>query len=536
MLGATNGSSTSVWMDTAAVPVFPPLAGDLEAGVCVIGAGIAGLTTAYLLAQEGLDVVVIDALGVGAGETGRTTAHFFPPDEWYGGIEHRFGAAQARLVAGSYAHALELVEGIVRREHIDCGFGRLDGYLVGAYAPRADGIVADSTAARLQHERDAAVRAGVAADLLPAVPGLDVQLGPCVRYPGQAQFQPLQYLAGLARAFSARGGRIHGATHAHRVRGDHRRQVVATDRGAIRTKAVVVATHTPFNDRVVMHTKQAGYRTYVVGLRLPRPGVPRLLLWDLGDPYHYVRLAQDGAGNDVLVVGGADHKTGQDAHPAHRYDELERWARARFPMALEVAWRWSGEVMEPADGLPFLGRNPMDDENVYLITGDSGNGMTHCTIGAMLVTDLIMERPNPWSALYDPARKPVHGFREFAGEQANVMARYGEWLTGGAVDSVHAIAPGEGAVLRDGLRRIAVYRDPQGALHALSAKCTHLGCAVHWNGAERSWDCPCHASRFDTEGNVLHGPAPTALARVELRADAAPLPRERRSGARRGVR
>lgn len=549
MPGATNGSSTSLWMDTATVPVFPPLAGNLEAGVCVIGAGIAGLTTAYLLAQEGLDVVVIDALGVGAGETGRTSAHFFPPDEWYGGIEHRFGQSQARLVAGSYAHALELVEGIVRREGIDCGFERLDGYLVGASALRPDGNgsnpgsypgtyanPSDGARARLQHERDAAVRAGVAAELLPAVPGLAYATGTCVRFPAQAQFQPLQYLAGLARAFTARGGRIHGATRAHRVRGDHRRQVVFTDRGKIRARAVVVATHTPFNDRVVMHTKQAGYRSYVVGLRVPRASVPRLLLWDLGDPYHYVRLARDGAGDEVLVVGGADHKTGQDDHAAHRYDELERWARERFPMAQDAAWRWSGEVMEPSDGLPYLGRNPMDDDNVYLITGDSGNGMTHCTVGAMLVTDLIMERPNPWSALYEPSRKPVHGLGQFAGEQANVMARYGEWLTGGDVDSVHAIAPGEGAVLRDGLRRIAVYRDPEGALHALSAKCTHLGCAVHWNGAERSWDCPCHASRFDTDGKVLHGPAPTALAKVELPQDGAPPPRERRMGTRRGVR
>jgi glycine/D-amino acid oxidase-like deaminating enzyme/nitrite reductase/ring-hydroxylating ferredoxin subunit len=536
MLGASNGSSTSVWMDTATVPVFAPLAGDAEAGVCVIGAGIAGLTSAYLLAQEGRDVLLIDALGIGAGETGRTTAHFFPPDEWYGGIEQRFGAAQARLVAGSYAHALDLVEGIVRREHIDCGLERLDGYLVGAYEPAPGGAVSDETVARLQHERHAAVRAGVAAELLLAVPGLDVHLGPCVRYPGQAQFQPLQYLAGLAHAFVARGGRIHGATRAHRVRGDQRRQVVCTDRGQIHAGAVVVATHTPFNDRVVMHTKQAGYRSYVVGLRLPKGSVPRLLLWDLADPYHYVRLAQDGVGNDVLVVGGADHKTGQDDHPVHRYDELERWARVRFPAALEVAWRWSGDIMEPADGLPFLGRNPMDDDNVYLITGDSGNGMTHCTIGAMLVADLIMERPNPWAALYEPSRKPVHGLGEFAGEQANVMARYGEWLSGGEVDSVHAIAPGQGAVMRDGLRRVAVYRDPESGLHALSAKCTHLGCAVHWNGAERSWDCPCHASRFDTNGKVLHGPAATALAKVALAPDAAPPPRERRNGARRGVR
>ncbi|WP_020654588.1 FAD-dependent oxidoreductase [Massilia niastensis] len=528
MLGSTNGSSTSVWMDTASVPAFPPLQGDVEAQVCVIGAGIAGLTTAYLLSKEGRTVVLIDALGIGAGETGRTTAHMFPPDEWYAFIDERFGATHARLVADSYARAIDRVESIVREEGIGCEFERLDGYL---YALPGNAF------RDFDKEHASAVRAGVPAQLLPRVPGLAFDTGPCVRYPNQAQFHPLKYLDGLARAFVKNGGRIHGGTHAHRIRGDHQRQTVFTDSGQVHAGAVVVATHTPFNDRVVMHTKQAGYRTYVVGLRVPRGSVPRILLWDTGQPYYYVRLeTPDGArDHDILIVGGADHKVGQDDHPEHRYDEIERWTRERFPMAQELAYRWSGEVMEPSDGPAYLGRNPMDDDNVYVITGDSGNGMTHCTIGAVLVTDLVMGRSNPWTALYDPSRKPVHGLADFAAEQANVMARYGDWLTGGDVDSVQEIAAGEGAVVRDGLRRIAVYRDPEGALHAVSAKCSHLGCAVHWNSAERSWDCPCHGSRFDTEGHVLHGPASLALDKVELSAEGLPPPRTQR-GARRPVR
>jgi glycine/D-amino acid oxidase-like deaminating enzyme/nitrite reductase/ring-hydroxylating ferredoxin subunit len=511
-------------MDTAQVPACPPLQGELDTDVCVIGAGIAGLTTAYLAAREGRSVAVIDALGIGAGETGRTTAHLFPPDEWYASLEEKFGAASARLVADSYASAIGLVESIVADEHIDCEFERLDGYL---YTLGGNG------ARRMEKEYECARRAGVAAELVPGVPGLPFDSGPAVRYANQAQFHPLKYLAGLARAIERLGGRIFGGTHAHRVRGDQQQQTVSTDHGEIRARAVVLATHTPFNDRVVMHTKQAGYRTYVVGLRVPRGALPRILLWDTGDPYYYVRLEtpEGAADHDILVVGGADHKTGQDDHPEHRYDELERWTREHFPMAGLVAYRWSGEVMEPSDGLAYLGRNPMDDDNVYLITGDSGNGMTHCTIGAMIVTDLIARRDNPWQALYEPSRKPVHGLADFAHEQANTLARYGEWLTGGDVDSVQEIAAGEGAVVRDGLRKIAVYRDAKGALHAVSAKCTHLGCAVHWNSAERSWDCPCHASRFDIEGNVLHGPAPEPLEKIEL-ADGAPPPRPSRAASR----
>ncbi|MFC4929855.1 FAD-dependent oxidoreductase [Massilia sp. GCM10023247] len=515
MLLNTNGSSTSAWMATASVPAYPPLQGDVRAEVCVIGAGIAGLTCAYLLAREGREVLLIDALGVGAGETGRTTAHFFPPDEWYAGLEQSFGANTARLVADSYAAATGLVESIVAREHIDCAFERLDGYL---YALPGNGFK------DFEKERDAALRAGVQAELLPRVPGLSFDTGFCVRYPGQAQFHPLKYLAGLAEAFVRMGGKIHGGTAAHEIEDWRSVQLVKAEGATIRVESVVVATNTPFNHRVVMHTKQAGYRTYVIALKVPQGTVPRILLWDTGDPYYYVRLAspEPGAGYELLVVGGADHKVGQDSHPEHRYDEIERWVREHFPMAQDVAFRWSGEVMEPNDRMAYLGRDPVGGKHRYLITGDSGNGMTHCTAGAMLVADLIAGRANPWQAIYDPARKGLHGIGDFVAEQANIAAQYGDWLSAGEVDSAAAIARGEGAIVRDGMHKLAVYRDDTGDLHALSATCTHLGCVVHWNSAERSWDCPCHGSRFDLEGRVLHGPAAKALERVELYPAAAP--------------
>ena len=508
----TNAASVSIWMTTASVPAYPPLAGDLDAGVCVIGAGLAGLTTAYLLALEGQDVVLIDALSIGAGETGRTTAHFFPPDDWYVDVEDGFGTDAARLVADSFKRAIDLVESISQRERIECEFERLDGYL---YAlPR-------NTFKDLHKQYDAARRAGVTVEMLEQVPDLSFDTGPCIRYPDQAQFHPLKYLSGLASAFVRHGGTLHGATRALSVSGNDGVQTVMTTHGAIRARSVVVATNTPFNDRVVMHTKQAGYHTYVVGLRVPRGSVPRILLWDTGDPYYYVRLEspENATDHDILVVGGADHKVGEDEHPAHRYDEIEQWVRERFPMAQSVDYRWSGIVMEPADGPAYLGRNPLDNRNVYIITGDSGNGMTHCTIGAMLVTDLIMGRENAWESLYDPHRKVTHGISEFVKEQANTFAQYRDWVTGG-VGSVQEIAAGSGAIVRDGVHKLAVYRDERGGLHALSAKCTHLGCVVHWNSAERSWDCPCHASRFDTDGTVLHGPAATPLAEAALPAHA----------------
>ncbi len=508
MLEDTNGWSQSVWMDTADIPQYPPLPHDAQADVCVIGAGIAGLTCAYLLAREGRRVIVIDAIGIGAGETGRTTAHCFPPDEWYAGIEQRFGVDGAREVADSYATATALIETVARLEHIDCQFERLDGYLF---------VRPDSHFRDLGAEAEAALRAGVQAELLDRVPGLSFDTGPCVRYRHQAQFHPLKYLSGLAHAIVRHGGRLHGHTLATAINDHGGIKRVRTSSGTVIARDVVVATHTPFNDRVVMHTKQAAYRTYVVGLRVPRGAVPRILLWDTGDPYYYVRLHSSDAdsADELLIVGGADHKTGQDEHPGHRYDAIERWTRERFPMAAEVAYRWSGEVMEPADGLAYLGADAGGEPHVQVITGDSGNGMTHCTIGAIMATHAIMGRPVRWRDLYDPARPVLRGIGEFVSEQVNTLAQYASWVSGGEVENAAEIPHGEGAILRDGMRKLAVYRDTDGALHAVSAACTHLGCVVHWNAAERSWDCPCHGSRFGTDGQVLHGPAVSALAPID---------------------
>ena len=509
---ATNGASISAWLDTAAIPRFTRLNGDETADVCVIGAGIAGLTCAYVLTREGKSVVVLDALGVGAGETGRTTAHFFPPDERYFHISERFGFDTAAQIADSYRAATEQVASIVASEGIACEFSRLDGYLV---HPAGQW---DET---LEREHRVTRQLGLRVERVDRVPGLPFDSGPALRFADQAQFHPLKYLAGLATAVVRTGGRLYDHSRALQI--DHRGEavLVKTEFGAVSASAVIVATNTPFNDRVVMHTKQAAYRTYVLGVRVPKGAVPPLLLWDTGDPYYYLRLAPlaSDPAHELLIVGGQDHKSGQDDHPQHRYDEIEAWIRSRFAQAGEVAYRWSGEVMEPADGLAFLGRNPMDSKNVYIVTGDSGNGMTHCTAGAILITDLIMKRPSVWADVYDPARKPVHGVADFFSEQANTIGKYADWLRPADVESVAEIPVGEGATVRHGAKLFAVYRNDDGGLQTLSAACTHLGCAVHWNGAEKTWDCPCHGSRFDRDGTALHGPANASLAAAELPPD-----------------
>ena len=514
-----SGTTTPIWTATADVPTYPALAEDVTCDVCVVGAGIAGLTTAYMLARAGKRVVVIDDGPIAGGETGRTTAHLASAqDDLYTEIEKLHGADGARIAADSHATAVATVGEIAAAESIDCDYARLDGYLF---------LAESDTETDLGEELEAARRAGLDVELVPRAPITSFDTGRALRFRNQGQFHPVKYLAGLARAVVRDGGRIHNDTHAAEIAGGDVATVRTTAGHTIAADAVVVATNSPVNDRVVMHTKQAPYRTYVIAVRVPAGAVPPALYWDSADPYHYVRLEKapaggtgtataDGerAGYDVLIVGGEDHKTGQADDAEERFRCLEEWTRERFPMAQQVEYRWSGQVMEPVDYMGYIGKNP-GDENVFIVTGDSGQGTTHGTIAGLLITDLILGRPNPWAELYDPSRKTLRAAPEFAKENLNVAAQYVDLVTPGEVDSPEQIQPGEGAVLRRGTRKVAVYRDPQGRVHERSAFCSHLGCVVRWNHGESSWDCPCHGSRYDPYGRVLNGPAIGGLSEVE---------------------
>ncbi|HEX7053645.1 MAG TPA: FAD-dependent oxidoreductase [Burkholderiales bacterium] len=492
----------SIWKATAGMPPCGPLERNIHADVCIVGAGIAGLTTAYHLVREGKRVAVLDDGPLASGMTAMTTGHLTCMlDDRFFELEKVHGEEAMRLAAESHGAAIERIDEIVRTEGIDCDFARLDGYLFLAEGDRRE---------TLERELDAAHRAGLAqVELVAKAPYGSWHSGPCLRIPRQGQFHPLKYLAGLAQAIVRGGGRIFCMSHADRVEGGVPK-VVHVGRQVVSADAVVVATNVPINNLLLLHTKQAPYMTYVVGLRVPRGSVPQILAWDTGDPYHYIRLH-----DDVLIVGGEDHKSGQAADSPERTRRLEAWARRRFPMAGELLYTWGGQVMEPADYLGFIGRNPLDDESIFVVTGDSGMGLTHGTIAGMLITDLIVGRANPWERLYSPSRVPFRAAGEMAREDLNMAAQYGDWLTGGDVRSARDIPPGGGAIVRRGLEKLAVYRDPGGRLHERLAACPHLGCIVQWNPGERTWDCPCHGSRFDAYGRVINGPANRDLALPE---------------------
>jgi glycine/D-amino acid oxidase-like deaminating enzyme/nitrite reductase/ring-hydroxylating ferredoxin subunit len=496
-----------VWLKDLRIPRFRPPTAKLRADVCVVGAGIAGLTTAYLLACEGKSVIVLDEKPLGNGQTARTSAHLASAiDDRFIEIEKMHGEKGSRLAHESHAAAIDTIERISAEEKIACEFSRLDGLLTSVAGDHGD---------LLDQELAAARRAGAAVEGL-SRGGLGD--APCLRFANQAKFQPMLYLIGLVDAIKRKGGRIYTGRRVTDVQGlDPKKKTPgqASLQGGARVTAehMVVATNTPapINDWFGIYTKQASYQTYVIGAMVPRGRIPDALYWDTGDPYHYVRLERiRGSKNDVLLVGGEDHKTGQFPANGAPFLKLETWARQKFPMIGAVRYRWGGQVQEPADGLAFIGRALTKTENVFVVTGDSGMGLTHGTIAGLLVTDLIMGRKNPWERLYDPSRKIVN--REFLRENANTLAQYKDLLTRGDVESVDEIPPGHGAIMRDGMSKLAVYRDPAGKIHRRSAICTHLQCVVQWNPVEKTWDCPCHGSRFDAKGKAVMGPAIDDLA------------------------
>lgn len=503
----TSGRDVSFWIHSEPGKAFNSLTQDHRTQVAVIGAGIAGITTAYMLAKAGKKVAIFEDGYIGSGETGRTTAHLVNAlDDRYYDLEKFFGTEKAKLAAESHTVAVNKIEQIVRDEQIDCDFERVDGYL---FLHPTDEIESLKSDLKASHEAGL-----IGIKLVDRIPIDSFDSGPALHYPNQAQFHPMKYLNALADKIIELGGEIFTSTHVDSIDKDG-----LTTSSGFRVSAdhIVVATNTPINDRVVIHTKQAPYRTYVIALRIRKGLIPHLLMWDTGDqiekpyPYHYVRLQNFDKASDLLIVGGEDHKTGQADDSKNRFKNLENWSREKFPAAEEVLYVWSGQVMEPFDSLAFIGRNPLDEKNIYICTGDSGNGMTHGTIAGILISDLIRGKQNPWEAVYDPSRKTLRTASDFIEENLNVAKQFGDWLKKGDIDRIEQLSAGTGAILKEGVKPIAAYRDDSGALFVNSAVCPHLKCIVHWNSEERSFDCPCHGSRFSGEGKVINGPANTDL-------------------------
>jgi glycine/D-amino acid oxidase-like deaminating enzyme/nitrite reductase/ring-hydroxylating ferredoxin subunit len=487
--------TTSIWMSQRLPEFTAPLR---DADVVIVGAGIAGLSIAYTLAERGTSVLVLDH-GPGGGQTARTSAHLASAlDDRYYRLRDHFGVEGARLAAASHTAAIAHIERLARG--MDCGFQRVPGYL---FAAGRGGHL------ELEREHEAAREAGLDVTIEAAAP-LPFETGPALCFADQAEFHPLAYLRGLADRIVALGGRIHSHINVTEIISGDRPEVALATGAVVRARAVVDATGMGISSRFDIPIRTAAYRSYVLALGIPHREIPSALFWDTDDPYHYIRIASDEHGREVVLIGGADHRVGQ-GDPERAWQTLEAWARPRFPDAGEIVARWSGQISEPADGLALIGAMP-DQPNVYIVTGDSGNGLTHGTIAGQLIPALIRGEDHPWTELYAPARTRRHGLGTLLHEAVSSNLPFKDWIAPADAGSIEDIEPGHGATVRRGVHLLAVYKDPEGTCHVSSARCPHLSGAVRWNDAEQAWECPVHGSRFDAHGHVLNGPCSTDLA------------------------
>jgi hypothetical protein len=503
-MNADQELSRSLWMEKTIQP-FPPLQNDAKTKVLVIGAGISGLSTAYELARARTDVIVVDRGGIGGGMTARTTAHLsYEPDDFYHGLISVRGEKEARHYFESQKAAVERIEDITKNEAIPCDFKRVDLFL---FAPDKEGRQT------LEKEYKAVQRVGFSGVDWAEAPIAGHSEG-CLRFPNQARFHPIKYIAGLVKTLKGMGAQIYANTPIVSVEENGGRIVATTEAGnTITANAAVLASNTPFVDPIAIHTKQAPYRTYVIAGTMEKGSIPDALIWDTLDPYHYVRIQRQGT-EQLAIIGGEDHKSGTGDDGKARMKRLERWARKRFPGFGEVRYGWSGQVYEPVDYVQFIGRNP-GHKHIYLVSGDSGSGITMGVAASLILPDLIADRKNLWADIYSPSRKPknISTLATFVGENVGAAGHLVQRALplSGSEPNRHST----GKVVSHRGKKLAVYRDEKGVMHRMSASCTHMGCIVQWNSFERCWDCPCHGSQFAPTGEPLQGPAVKPLTPVE---------------------
>ena len=497
---AGSDESLSIWIDSSASSNYESLRNDIDVDVAIVGAGITGITTAYLLARDGTSVALLEKGRLAMSETGHTTAHI---TEMIDGdcVEfiRNLGEERARENAAAVRASIEQIRSLVTDLRIDCGFHAVDGFLYGERTKDRN---------HLERQQESLARSGVHTEWVESVPLPFPTIGG-LRFPNQYAFNARQYVLALADAARSHGALIFENSLVKELKSANR-PAIATEHGRVRSKSIVLATHVPIEDRGALWGRMRMTRSYVVAAPIDSGVVPDCLFWDVRDPYHYTRLLETQKGLYVLV-GGEDHEVGKKGNSARRYEQLESYSRERFGIQ-KFSHRWSGQINEPADGIPFIGKSPRR-KNVWMATGYSGNGMTYGTLAGMMLADAALGHTNRFHELFDPARKIAASIVKRALSKGKSAAkprlprvRYGDV----GVKGVAKLLEGEGKLVMIGPRKCAVSR-LEGKIRMLDPTCTHMGCTVSWNDAESSWDCSCHGSRLRTDGKVLNSPATAPL-------------------------
>lgn len=499
-----EGHHPPVWTEFTQRRQYPPLDGHLDTDVLVMGGGIAGVTAAALLHQAGKRVALIEMNRIAGGTTGHSTAHLdTSTDADFQSLLSKWGKDPTRRYVRAKAQAIDLIEHHDRVYGLDAAFQRVTGWV---YAEP------DHDLDTFQKELDAVGELGF--DYPDDMPDLPFKVAKAMRLPNQGRVDPLAYTVRLAERLADRGVGVFEKTTVQEAADDENGRVkVTTDRGTVTADAAVLMGHAPVEGTGVVDSRVRPYQSYVIGVRV-EDDLPDELFFDWDSPYHYTRRIGRGDSRQ-LIIGGADHATGAEVDAMRKFLDLEAYARKRYKVH-EVTHRWSHEFWEPADGMPFIGRAP-GKQNVYFATGFNGEGITFGTVAAMLLTDLVLGRPNDLADLFSPTRgKLLAQATRLVHASADAVKGLVADRARPSAGSIEDIRAGEGAVVKVGGEQLAVFRDESGEVHALSPVCRHMGCIVHWNNAEKTWDCPCHGGRYDALGHVIMGPPRSDLPAQEL--------------------
>ncbi|OQP68561.1 FAD-dependent oxidoreductase [Niastella populi] len=503
---ARDGANISLWQGTAE-PYIPVRQLDTTRNydVVIAGGGITGITTALQLQQTGLRCVVLEAHTLCFGTTGGTTAHLNTLlDTPYTTIANNFGKEGASLVAAAVREALNTVKGNIAKHGIDCNFEEATAYLFSQN---------ENQTKELESIRAATIEAGVTASYTDSTP-VPVQFEKALEIKNQAKFHPTRYVLAMAKVFEEAGGTI--VQNCRVMATDNTDPLeVKTSLGDIKTGWLIYATHIPPGVNLV-HLRCAPYRSYAMAVKLADERYPAGLSYDMYDPYHYYRT-QLIDGEQFLIAGGEDHKTAHEDNTNAPFNKLESHIRNHFNVK-EIAYRWSSQYFEPADGLPYIGHMPGQPGKILVATGFGGNGITYSHVAARLLSSIVLDKESPYIKLFDPNRiKPVAGFTNFVKENVDVAKQLiTGFFTKEKIHGLADIAPGEGKIVQHEGQTLALYKDESGQVHTINPRCTHLKCTVNWNISEKTWDCPCHGARYDANGHVLTGPADIDLEKINL--------------------
>lgn len=497
-------ATSSLWIDTVKDNErYKPLNEDLSVDIAIIGGGITGLVSAYRLAKAGKRVAVFEKETIASAETGYTTAFLTQVFDFYLYELHgKFGDEKTKISWQAQRDAIDYLEEIIKEETIDCDFMRCPAFI---YAHNDDGKK------DLEKEVKFATELGFKVDL--KSDGLSFAQHGYMEVPDQAKFHPRKFLIALAEKITAHGGLIFEKTKITDFEGDDKTILVSENGNRITAHDVIIATHSPMDNRFELPARMFAYQTYIIESKIPKSELKEALYWDTRDPYYYFRIDPLDEKYDRIIFGGEDHETGKEDDTDKNFEKLLAHAKSLFPdISAEITRQWSGQVFESADGMPFIGRS-VANKHHYITGGYAGNGMTFGTAAAILNSDLIINGEHPWEDAFSPKR--LKGILP----TLKLGATFVKDLIAGRIEhhyeTLRSLAPGQGRILDEGMRKIAVYKKKDGEVIACDATCTHLGCVVAWNKAGESWDCPCHGSRFTPEGEVMNGPAVEPLKRLE---------------------